>query len=215
MPSPRLLFLGLLLAALLAAGCAAPGPRDLAELEIKAAPGGMITRPLRPRGAKDIRYIMLHAISDAAVNPSDPFRLDRIRAIFQAYQVEAHYVIDRQGKIYRFVPDDRIARHAGSGTWANDPDLTNNMNRYAIGIELLGIGTAAEMDQAVGPAANALIREEDRGYTEQQYLSLNLLLAYLRERYNIPPENVLTHAQYAPERKWDPGELFAWDKLDL
>lgn len=215
MSSARLLFLGLLLVAFLTTGCLPGRPQHLAELEIKEAPGGLIIRPPRPGGAKDIRYIMLHAISDGAVNPRDPFQLQRIRALFQDYQVEAHYLIDRQGQIFRFVPDTRTARHAGTGSWAQDPAAAANVNRYAIGIELMGIGSAAEMEEVIGPKANALIKAEHRGYTEEQYLALNLLLAHLLDRYSIPPGNVLTHAQYAPGRKWDPGELFDWDQLEL
>jgi len=35
--------------------------------------------------------------------------------------VEAHYLIDREGQIFRFVADDQVARHAGSGTWNGEP----------------------------------------------------------------------------------------------
>lgn len=217
MPLKKLLFCALLLATLLSPGCpSVPEPGwGLAELEIKTAPGGLIARPLRPQGLKDIRYIMLHAISDAAANPTTPFELARIEAIFRDNQVESHYVIDRAGQIYRFVPDNRMARHAGRGLWADDPLLTNNMNRYAIGIELLGIGSSREMLPVIGSNSDALVRPEDRGFTEEQYAALNLLLDHLMGRYAIPPENILTHQQYDPQRKWDPGELFQWEKLHL
>jgi len=42
-----------------------------------------------------------------------------------------------------------------------------------------------------------------------------MLLGYLMNRYSVPPENILTHKDYDPQRKWDPGELFDWDKLSL
>lgn len=211
----RLLALVLAMFALLAVGCLMPTGQHPVELEIKDAPGGLIARPLRPRGSKDIRFIMLHAMSDAAANPDDPFQLDRIQYIFESYEVEAHYVIDREGQIFRFVADNRTARHAGRGSWNGDPELTNNMNRYAIGIELMGIGSSAEMEPVIGAAADALVRSEDRGYTQTQYLALNMLLGYLMNRYSVPPENILTHKDYDPQRKWDPGELFDWDKLSL
>lgn len=158
-----LIILLLIATALGTGGCLTSPALDYSySPEIKPAPGGLIPRPLRPGGEKDIRYIMLHAISDAAANPTSPYRLERIRAIFEGYQVEAHYVIDREGQIYRFVSDACLARHAGRGSWAGDPQLTDNMNRYA-----------------------------------------------------IPPENILTHRQYDPGRKWDPGELFDWEQLRL
>lgn len=178
------------------------------------APGGLISgRPARPQAEADIKYIMLHAISDAAVNPTNPFQIDRISTIFANYGVEAHYVIDREGKIYRYVPDHKVARHAGVGSWDNDPRFTNNMNRYAIGIELMGIGTKEEMADVIGLVSNARIKQEERGFTEEQYYALDLLLYHLRSKYQIPKENIITHQAYDPTRKWDPGVLFEWDKI--
>ncbi len=182
------------------------------EPAITSAPGGFITwTERRTQGEADIEYIMLHAISDAAKNPRNPYNIMRIRDIFESYRVEAHYVIEREGTIYQFVPDDHIARHAGIGSWNNDPKLTNAMNRYAIGIELLGIGTRVEMKDVIGNLANMQIKTADRGYTEEQYLALEHLLQYLTERYGIPRENIITHKDYDPGRKWDPGELFDWN----
>jgi N-acetyl-anhydromuramyl-L-alanine amidase AmpD len=124
--------------------------------------------------------------------------MDRIRSIFDDYSVEAHYVIDRDGAIWQFVQDDQIARHAGAGSWMQDPRLTNAMNRYAIGIELLGIGTRAEMKNVIGSLANTLV---------------NSLLHTLQERYEIPAQNIISHHAYDPGRKWDPGELFDWSRI--
>ncbi len=185
------------------------------EPVIVEAPGGIISRPRRSSGKTDIKYIMLHAISDAAANPSAPYNMWRIKAIFDDYGVESHYVIDREGVIYQFVKDDSIARHAGAGSWNNDPKLTNAMNRYAIGIELLGVGTRAEMKDVIGAFANTQIKADDRGYTQEQYLALEHLLHHLTELYEIPRENIITHQAYDPGRKWDPGALFDWNKINL
>lgn len=191
-----------------------------AEVLIQTAPSGLISQrtdgsqvEMRPRGSKDIEYIMLHAISDAVANPANPFQFGRIETIFKEYNVESHYVIARNGSIYQFVLDDQIAHHAGVGSWANDPRLTNNMNRYAIGIELLGIGTKSEMEAVIGEAANRKIRAKDRGYTKEQYEALNVLLQHLRALYHIPSENIISHKDYDPDRKWDPGVLFDWTKI--
>jgi hypothetical protein len=195
---------------------------DAAGPTVLEAPGGIITSradgsnvSLRPQGAQDIQYIMLHAISDSVANPTKPYQIERIRTIFNDYSVEAHYAIDRRGVIYQFVEDERIARHAGVGSWANNPRLTNNMNRYAIGIELLGIGTKGEMVGVIGPEANGKIQANDRGYTEEQYRSLDSLLHHLTRRYGIPQENIITHKDYDPGRKWDPGKLFDRNKVNI
>jgi hypothetical protein len=187
---------------------------------ILEAPGGLIYSrtdgsqvTARPGGTKDIEYIMVHAMSDAAANPADPYRIDRIRTIFHDYAVESHYVIDRLGRIYQFVEDGLVARHAGRGAWGEDPRLTDNMNRYAVGIELLGIGTDAEMIPVIGADSNSAINPSDRGYTEEQYNALRQLIGLLQERYSIPRENIIGHRDYAPTRKWDPGVLFDWSRL--
>lgn len=185
------------------------------------APGGLITRrrdgswvASRPNQADDIEYIVLHAISDARENPTNPFQMNRIRAIFDDYSVEAHYVIDRQGAVHQFVDDQLIARHAGAGSWAGDPRLTNGMNQYSLGIELLGIGTKAEMANVIGRDANNRVRQTDRGYTNEQYTSLRQLTNHLMDQYAIPKENIIGHDDYDPGRKWDPGALFDWSRLD-
>ncbi len=190
------------------------------ELEIPSAPGGLMNWradgsqiAYRTNGEADIEYIMIHAISDAAANPRNPYDVTRIRSIFDEYGVEAHYLIDREGTIYQFVQDDRIARHAGAGTWNNEPRLTNAMNRYSIGIELMGVGTREEMKDVIGPLANTLVKSADRGYTEAQYLALDLLLHHLQALYQIPAEKIISHQAYDPGRKWDPGELFDWTRI--
>ncbi|HKM43431.1 MAG TPA: N-acetylmuramoyl-L-alanine amidase [Limnochordia bacterium] len=188
--------------------------------QIFPAPGGLITRRAdgsqvtgRTQGEADIEYIMIHAISDAAINPSNPYDLARIQTIFEEYGVESHYLIDRDGTIHQFVQDDRVARHAGVGTWNGDPKLANAMNRYSIGIELMGIGTRAEMKDVIGPFANTLVKAIDRGYTDAQYLALGSLLQHLTQLYKIPHENIISHRAYDPGRKWDPGELFDWTRI--
>lgn len=189
----------------------------ISVLTIKEAPEGFITlrqngTPVvpRPQGVQDIEYIMLHAISDAVANPTKPYKLQRITSIFTEYSVEAHYVIDRLGGIYQYVKDDQIAHHAGQGSWNDDPRLLNNLNRFAIGIELLGIGTKAEMEEVIGASSNSRVKAKDRGFTKQQYQSLTLLVDHLQGEYQIPNENIITHKDYDPSRKWDPGILFNW-----
>lgn len=190
------------------------------DTEIMEAPGGLITWrangtrvPARPNGEADIEYIMIHAMSDAAANPTDPYRIERMRAIFDDYSVESHYVIDRRGQIFQFVEDVLAGRHAGSGSWQGNPRYRNNMNRYAVGIEVMGIGTDAEMIPVIGSIANSKIKQSDRGYTDAQYDALERLINLLRERHQISEDNILGHDDYDPQRKWDPGVLFDWTRL--
>lgn len=192
------------------------------EPKIKEAPGGLITWrnngvqvKHRPNGTKDIQFIMLHAISDAMANPKDPYQIDRIANIFREYGVDSHYVIDRTGTVYQFIKDEDIANHAGLGSWENKPQFKDNMNQYSIGIELMGIGTKEEMLSVLGIQANNEVNAKDRGYTNEQYEALNGLLLYLIREYSISAKNIITHQEYDPTRKWDPGILFNWNEIDI
>ena len=40
-----------------------------------------------------------------------------------------------------------------------------------------------------------------------------VMLKKILEKYNISFKNVLAHSDIAPERKFDPGELFNWSYL--
>ena len=53
---------------------------------------------------------------------------------FQQWVVSAHYVIDTDGAIVACNTDDDILRHAGPSSW----DGKTNINRYIIGIEVIG-----------------------------------------------------------------------------
>lgn len=61
--------------------------------------------------------------------------------------VSAHYLVDRDGTIYRLVPDDRVARH------------TIGLNHVAIGIENVGGGEEHPLTQAQIDANVALVRD--------------------------------------------------------
>ena len=71
-----------------------------------------------------------------------------------------------------------MARHAGVGRWNNDPKLTNNMNRFSIGIELLGIGADHEMFLLSERPITWLL-DIDRGFTDEQYQSIGMLVDQL------------------------------------
>ena len=107
--------------------------------------------------------------------------------------VSAHYLIDETGAVYRMVPEERRAWHAGVSSWAGDADV----NSRSIGIELANPG-------------------HEFGYVpfpEPQLDALELLLADVRERRHIDPVRIVGHSDVAPLRKQDPGELFPWRRL--
>ena len=108
-------------------------------------------------------------------------------------RVSAHYCIDEDGTVYRLVPEDRRAWHAGVSSWAG----TTNVNGRSIGIELVNPGHEFGY----------------RAYPEPQMKALITLAGELCARHRIPPARVLGHSDVAPLRKLDPGELFDWSGL--
>ncbi|MFV8830189.1 N-acetylmuramoyl-L-alanine amidase [Alkalihalobacterium sp. APHAB7] len=171
----------------------------------------------KPR-TEAITHVMVHFISNAARNPEDPYNTNDIYSIFEEYGVSAHYMIGRDGTVFRLVSEDRVAYHAGAGELEGYPDYKDSLNEFSIGIELLAIGTREEMFPAIPVRVYNVIDPRLVGYTDEQYESLNVLLddIFQRNPSIIRDRNhVIGHDEYAPGRKADPGSLFDWSKLGL
>ena len=160
-----------------------------------------------------VSFVMLHFSSDVVRHPEHPFDLDEMVRVFADSGASVHYVIDREGTVWCFVPEDRVAWHAGKGTWKDDPSYTDRMSFYSIGIELLAIGSERDMEKYLSKEQYAEIAREHIGFTDKQYESLRELLTDLCGRYGLPMdrEHVIGHEEYAAGRKRDPGELFDWE----
>jgi N-acetylmuramoyl-L-alanine amidase len=141
------------------------------------------------RGGAPIDALVLHYTGMASAAAA----LDRL--CDAAAEVSAHYLIDEDGAIWRLVAEDRRAWHAGLSFWAGDCDI----NSRSIGIELANPGH--------GP--------DYRAFPDAQMAALEALAKGILGRHPIPAWRVLGHADIAPERKCDPGELFDWRRLAL
>ena len=159
-------------------------------------------------------YVMLHFCSAVVDHPEDPYRMEYVRKTFIDADVSIHYIIDRAGTVYCYIPEDRVAWHAGKGQWAGDEKYTDKMNFYAIGIELVGIGSAKDMSLYMTKENYNKLDKSLRGFTDAQYISLKALVEDICCRNGIPMdrEHVIGHEDYS-SRKKDPGELFDWDRL--
>jgi N-acetylmuramoyl-L-alanine amidase len=104
-------------------------------------------------------------------------------------QVSSHYVICDNGNITQMLHDLVRGWHAGGGSWGKNTDI----NSTSIGIELDNTG--------------------EEPFSDSQINSLQLLLQKLTEKYKIPYQNIVGHADIAPGRKVDPSALFPWKKL--
>ncbi|NVJ22431.1 N-acetylmuramoyl-L-alanine amidase [Myxococcus sp. AM011] len=109
-------------------------------------------------------------------------------------KVSAHYMVDRDGKIYQLVGDDKRAWHAGKSELHGVP---TDVNARSIGIEIVNDGS--------GKTA----------FTEAQYKALTQLTSHLKEKYDVPMKNIVGHADVAvPKgRKNDPAPNFDWTRL--
>ena len=108
-------------------------------------------------------------------------------------KVSSHFLINRQGNIYRLVDDNKVAWHAGKSKWQN----FKNLNKYSIGIELVNKGHKFGYEK----------------FPNSQIRSLIKICKSLKKKYRIPRANFLGHSDIAPLRKIDPGEKFPWKEL--
>lgn len=111
--------------------------------------------------------------------------------LLEERELSCHYVVDREGEVFKLVDEKHRAWHAGAGVWRGESDINSN----SIGIEL----------------CNGLFGEEP--YTQKQMEALKELCLDLMERYDIKPINVIGHSDMAPTRKIDPGTMFPWQEF--
>ncbi len=104
-----------------------------------------------------------------------------------AHPVSSHWVIDRDGTVYRLVDESKRAWHAGVSFW----DGITDCNSASVGIELVNNGAEA--------------------FPQPQMESLAELCAAIMRRHAI--RHIVGHSDIAPGRKRDPGPLFPKDWL--
>jgi N-acetylmuramoyl-L-alanine amidase len=153
---------------------------------------------LGPRFQKKVReetrFIVIHSTEGSL--PSALRTLSRGKIIHGQYMTRgghAHYLIAKNGTIYRLLDPKYWANHAGVSMWNG----LENLSDYSVGIELEGYHNAP--------------------FKARQYQSLKWLLGVLKKRYGIIDRDVLEHYriayslpnQFHPNscrgRKGDPG----------
>lgn len=108
-----------------------------------------------------------------------------------------HYLIAKNGDVYRLVAEEDQAYHAGVSTW-NGLEVLNertgnlSLNPVSIGIELENLNDGKD------------------SYTPEQVAVLIALTNRTCARWGIKRENVVRHLDVAPGRKTDPMG-FPWE----
>ena len=153
----------------------------------------------RPNNAA-VDLIVIHAISlpagfyntqlikDLFLNCLDPGKDEFLESI-KNLKVSSHFLITRKGSLIQFVPTHKRAWHAGISAYKG----RENCNDFSIGIELEGC--------------------DDEEFEKPQYNSLSRLINFLSIDLQINKQNIVGHADIAPDRKTDPGPLFDWALL--
>lgn len=178
------------LLAILLAGCASEeGIVDKGAYELD-------TRHQAQAAYPRIKVLVIHYTADD---------FDTSLATLTDKNVSSHYLIPAkppapQGKprIWQLVPESELAWHAGISFWRG----TNRINDTSVGIELENRGW----------------RQTDgvKTFTPFEPGQIAALIPLARDiiaRYDIKPQNVVAHADIAPQRKDDPGPLFPWKVL--
>ena len=114
--------------------------------------------------------------------------------------VSCHYLVsdEHPARVYRLVPEDKRAWHAGVSHWRGHAQL----NASSIGIEIVNPGPLREPSgQGYAP------------YPEHQIETVVALVRDIVQRHAIRAEHVVGHSDIAPLRKTDPGPAFPWWRL--
>jgi N-acetylmuramoyl-L-alanine amidase len=148
------------------------------------------TRPGKPLAEK--RAVILHWVGVGGQRARSVWNFFETDCSKHQHYSSAHYCIDLDGSIYRFIPDNEVAYHCGTsqpvtpggqvytnwarelfGPYAADWQHTSP-NLASIGIELCVINS-------------------DGNFDPRTLESAVLLTAHLCKTYQIPPDHVGTH----------------------
>ncbi len=162
----------------------------------------------------DAEYVVLHFTSNVVADKENPYDMQAIRKIFEENEVSIHYIIDRDGKAFCYIPESRSAWHSGVGEFGGDEKYTNKMNKYSVGIEIAAIGSEKDMSQYLTSDEYSMLDESLIGFTDKQYETLKKLVGDICIRNEIPfdRQHIIGHNEYNPDKS-DPGELFDWNRI--
>ncbi len=133
---------------------------------------------------RNIDVIIIH--SSYFLNSRDTFSVKGVISEYHHYHVSAHYLIDREGKVYNLVDENDVSYQAGESFLPADPSR-EHLNGSSIGIEVISTPTAAP--------------------TAAQYDALATLVNDIRARR--PIKYIYRHSDVSPGRKTDPWS-FDW-----
>jgi N-acetylmuramoyl-L-alanine amidase len=125
----------------------------------------------------------------------------------------AHFVIERDGRIYQCRPCNRTAGHAGSSKW-KDPNTGityHGLNACSIGIELANGGSSfperfSDIPPVIARHKHEKITRGWEAYPARQIAACEMLSKVLVDHYRL--DDLIGHEDVSPGRKTDPGPAF-------
>ncbi|MEM8997257.1 MAG: N-acetylmuramoyl-L-alanine amidase [Acidobacteriota bacterium] len=133
--------------------------------------------------------------------------------------VSVHYLIPEPGdptyprsdpEVYRLVPEQRRAWHAGRSAWGRKQSL----NDSSIGIELVNLSTCHSRRPDAEVQTPDMLSCRFAPFPEAQIdLVIRLVQDILERHPEIDPVDIVGHSDIAPDRRSDPGPLFPWRRL--
>lgn len=160
-----------------------------------------------------VNYLVIHATSGYF---EESLRLLTTR---NPNPVSSHYLVPYRGdptynenslSVYRLVPEERRAWHAGVSQWGEETSL----NDRSIGIEIVNNFTCNGSLRNLSPEQPIDLECNFPSYPESQLEILIVLIEEILGRYpEIDPVDIVAHADIAPNRKSDPGPKFPWEDL--
>jgi N-acetylmuramoyl-L-alanine amidase len=153
------------------------------QLEFIEAPSPNFDARTAPPDILVLHYTGMPTGADALERLRDP----------KAPRVSSHYMVEEDGRTFRLVPEERRAWHAGASYWKGE----RNINSVSIGIEIVNPGHEFGY----------------RPFPDAQVAAVISLITDIRSRWQIPDDRIVGHADVAPGRKDDPGELFPWKRI--
>lgn len=166
------------------------------------------------RNGTKVTMIVIHNGDSAKSNKS----------IWECRYAASHYTIDRDGKIYQHIGEERIAPHAGKKKKSKGP----NVNKRSIGIELQilrgwkgkkSLGSCNSnteiMAAKMGMSQEAVVRQLCTP-TPEQYASLRTLIEDIQSRHPISEDGIIGHCEVHPQKNQhgDP-RAFDWRQIGL
>lgn len=128
---------------------------------------------------ESVRVVDTVVVHTAYSLEGEPYEPKNLYNVFKKYSVSPHYMIGRDGTIYKMADENDLAHHAGKSRMK---DGREGVNAFSIGVELINSKTDYP--------------------TTAQYISLANLIIDIKTRYKI--EHIVGHSEIAPERKSDP-----------